>query len=432
MKKFLILTAAAVAVFAFCAKTIDHTRNTGQGDSVSFGVYIPKTITKGGIGGELTTTTLQTKGFGVFAYYTGANAYDVAGQGDAINFMYNQKVSGASWTYTPVKYWPNMTNGDSDTPASSDDNAPMLSFLAYAPYAQVTPSTGVSNPATGETANDVGITAVSKNTDTGDALVTYTVPNAFDPLTSVDLTYAVGKDITYTDVAGNSVAITDGDPVLNLTKPDATNPTKIKFLFKHALALLDVQTQLSVDQTTLGGTFNTAETKVTVEEIKITIPGQYNSGKLNLRTGVWDFTGATSANKVITISGDNINAAIKDDNTKTFDDQPDGVVAASLTPAFVQTPAPGAITILPKTGSATTLTVEITYYVITKDGNLDAGESRIKNHITKDVEFPNTAFDQGTKNILKIGLGLTSVKLEAEVANWDDGEEETVFLPINS
>ena len=76
--------------------------------------------------------------------------------------------------------------------------------------------------------------------------------------------------------------------------------------------------------------------------------------------------------------------------------------------------------------------MEITYYVITKDGNLDAGESRIKNHITKDVEFPTTAFNQGTKNILKIGLGLTSVKLEAEVANWEDGEEKTVFLPINS
>ena len=39
MKKFLILTAAAVAVFASCAKTIDHTRNTGQGDALSFGVY---------------------------------------------------------------------------------------------------------------------------------------------------------------------------------------------------------------------------------------------------------------------------------------------------------------------------------------------------------------------------------------------------------
>ena len=53
------------------------------------------------------------------------------------------------------------------------------------------------------------------------------------------------------------------------------------------------------------------------------------------------------------------------------------------------------------------------------------------NHITKDVVFPTTAFAKGTKNILKIGLGLTSVKLEAEVANWDNGEDEDIYLPAN-
>ena len=48
-------------------------------------------------------------GFGVFACYTGLHRYgDVDAQPD---FMYNQKVesnnSGTTWTYSPLKYWPN-------------------------------------------------------------------------------------------------------------------------------------------------------------------------------------------------------------------------------------------------------------------------------------------------------------------------------------
>ena len=423
MKKSMIFAAVAAIVLSACSKVETVKVDTGE-EPVNFGVYVPNTVTKGGIGGALDNTTLQTKGFGVFGYYTGANDYNVAGQSDPINFMYNTKVSGASWTYTPVKYWPNMTNGDG---ASTDDNAPKVSFLAYAPYAKVTASTGISSPADGETGASVGITKVSKNTDTGDAKVTYAVPNAFNPQTSVDLTYAVAKSVSYTNVAGAAVAVTDGDPILNLSKPNTT--TKIHFNFKHALTLLDVQTQLAVDQTTFGGTIS--GTKVTVEEIKITVPGQYNEGILNLRTGEWEF-GAETANKVVTIAGDNLNTPIKDLGSSTkYDSQPTGVVADALTPALVQTPVPGTLTLLPRTGATTTLTVEITYYVITKDADLADGESRVMNHITKDVEFPTTAFAKGTKNILKIGLGLTSVKLEAEVANWDNGEDEDIYLPAN-
>lgn len=58
---------------------------------------------------------------GVFASYTGQNDWTTS---STSNFMYNQPVEKPTdtWTYTPMKYWPN-TEGDK------------LSFFAYAPHA---------------------------------------------------------------------------------------------------------------------------------------------------------------------------------------------------------------------------------------------------------------------------------------------------------
>lgn len=58
---------------------------------------------------------------GVFASYTGQSDWTTS---STSNFMYNQPVekSPGTWTYTPMKYWPN-TEGDK------------LSFFAYAPHA---------------------------------------------------------------------------------------------------------------------------------------------------------------------------------------------------------------------------------------------------------------------------------------------------------
>lgn len=60
---------------------------------------------------------------GVFACYTGQSGWSESTSKS--NFMYNQPVNktGDTWTYTPVKYWPN-TEGDK------------LSFFAYAPHAE--------------------------------------------------------------------------------------------------------------------------------------------------------------------------------------------------------------------------------------------------------------------------------------------------------
>lgn len=73
-------------------------------------------------GAELTQSALNTKGFGVFAYYTENKNWSVANMSTP-NFMNNTKAtkSDTSWQYSPIKYWP-------------DDPRDKVSFFAYAPY----------------------------------------------------------------------------------------------------------------------------------------------------------------------------------------------------------------------------------------------------------------------------------------------------------
>ena len=75
-------------------------------------------------GEELNNTTLQTQGFGVFAYYTERGSWS-ASAATSPDFMNNTKVTssdkGTSWQYSPIKYWP-------------QDQRDRVSFFAYAPY----------------------------------------------------------------------------------------------------------------------------------------------------------------------------------------------------------------------------------------------------------------------------------------------------------
>ena len=76
-------------------------------------------------GAALTQTTLCDRGFGVFAYYTEDKAWSAYNKPEIPNFINNSKVTsannGASWGYSPVKYWP-ATQGHK------------ISFFAYAPH----------------------------------------------------------------------------------------------------------------------------------------------------------------------------------------------------------------------------------------------------------------------------------------------------------
>ena len=76
-----------------------------------------------------------------------------------------------------------------------------------------------------------------------------------------------------------------------------------------------------------------------------------------------------------------------------------------------------------------TLKVKITYYVSTTDASLKDGIVYTKNEVEKDVVLPH--LKNGIAYNLKLILGLTSVKVEAEVADWVT-TEGVVNLPQNT
>ena len=73
----------------------------------------------------------------------------------------------------------------------------------------------------------------------------------------------------------------------------------------------------------------------------------------------------------------------------------------------------------------------ITYYVTTTDAALNGGKSEVQNVITKTITFAE-GFVAGKAYTIAMVLGLTSVKLEATVEDWDSLAPTYVDLPIHS
>lgn len=95
--------------------------------------------------------------------------------------------------------------------------------------------------------------------------------------------------------------------------------------------------------------------------------------------------------------------------------------------------------LIPTPGVIGEFNVTIDYDVVTTDTELSAGNSTVKNVITKKITLntPST-FSPGVAGFmnnkaynLKLILGLTSVKLEAEVADWEVDGSTNVNLPKN-
>ena len=412
MKKTAIFISIAVTVLGACTKIDTSVQRIETNEPLSFGVYVPQT--KAGAAGEMDNTKLQSTGFGVIAYEK-EGAYDGSTKP---TFMYNQLVeySSSKWTYTPVKYWPNQLNDDGTTDGQGawSQKAHTVSFFAYAPYVASIGSTETE-----------GIIAMSAASATGDPTITYKISDDLDK--NVDLVWGTSNGATWTNVAGGDNTAAAGMPYLSLQKPAIG--TKVNFKFYHALAQLNVSAQGAFNIAAAGGTAKDG-VKVTIKEVVLTVPGMYDQAVLNLnnttaKTPKWDVTGATDTDLTLTVSGTKLNAAVLDAGAVKAASQPAGVTATAG-PVLATNKY---YTLIPREVS-TTVTVKVTYYVTTDDTNLDDGFSRVENVIKKDITFTN-GFKAGTKNSIKMILGLSEVVLSGEVADWETGDTIEVYLPKN-
>lgn len=423
MKKIMILAASAALVLAGCAKN-DVFQNTTDQNAVSFGVYVPKSVDTKATYGTQTTTTLQTDGFGVLAYYTNDGAYSAAA---TPNFMYNTKVSTASWTYSPIKYWPNE-HGSAAASAAVDK----LSFFAYAPWIDVTVGADESAAKTPfYPAADQGITKISGNSATGDPLVYFTVPTKGSE--QIDLLWGVAAaDATNEAVQGTNT-ITTGLPLKDLIKQQVDG--KVKFDFKHALAKLDFKVQAIVDDDETASTAVAANTKIFVRKVEVI--GRFNtSGVLNLNNvsaGVakWQAPFTTNAGTdpiYIFNDGKSDSDDLTADASESDDIADQFVLFANegVTKTATKLLKAGKeFMIIPTDLTTNKLTVKVTYDIETADpnlaGTLTDGTThgiKVKNVITTAVPLAIN-FENGKVYTIVLKLGLTSVKMEAVVTDWD-------------
>lgn len=418
-----------------------------QQTPVTFGTYVgEQATTRYGNYGNMDLAGIQSSSFGVFGYYTDASTYAAAKTaGTAIpNFMYNQKVEFTdtnddgnpdSWTYSPLKYWPNEYGA---TAAATDTD--LLSFFAYAPYVTA-PGTGTP---TGPNDGTVGISSLTGNTTNGDPYVAYKFSKYPDK--SVDLMYGVAAHLETTPVVdtekglGQSGTIAEDASFIDLSKQKIKDP-QIKFKFKHALARLGIDIVAAFDATTVTGSID-ANTTITVKSVKLT--GNWkNQDVLNLHTGAWEGNATLATSNNLTIDKDNqLNPAIKDPasvsawsaiSTAMAAAAPNTLVGVNetLKPVIAYTGAnydvEQYLTFIPS-GTPSITGVEIIYYVNTNDTQLQNNISRVENHITKTC---NLILTQGNAYKLKLILGMTSVTLDAEVAAWGPGGTTEVWLPLN-
>ncbi len=481
MKKVFSLIAPAILAVGFtaCSQSDVLEDNgfsssaTSNDNAIQFGTYMGKVgTTRAGIADVITTSSLETgahktAGFGVFAYMKGTGgATDCYTTGtwntSTPNFMYNQQViySGSTWTYSPVKYWPNdfsttdVDNKTGDTEANKAQGsvaAGKVSFFAYAPYIPVTPSTGV--PTSAYSPKDYGITALTNNTATTEPKVTYkfkytTDTPSYDYTTNaeenVDLLWGMRPSAEEYNLANGSTSVALGADGYNIDLTKQTTGERINFLFKHALAKIGgvngLKVQLDVDDNAGGALDSKSNVSVQSIVIKGVTDKIATTGIFNIAKGVWESptldtnyeeTELFNVTHATTGIDDAIFTAAGSPFTYSSSWSEEGVTHTPKSIFKDATGNPAEFYLIPGVAGQE-LEVTITYQVRTYDTNLDGNYSTVNQTIKNIVTLP--ALETNKYYTLIMHLGLTSVKFEASVADWEStgaGIEKKVWLPSN-
>ena len=380
----------------------------GEAVPVRFDTYIAQSATTRAATQPLSNITdiasLRAAGFGVFGFYDDNKTYNSST--DTPNFMYNQQVAWSTgdkaWTYSPLKYWPNETGTD-----ESDRRTDHLSFFACAPYLKNDPRLSFSG-----------------NSQAGDPIATYITPA--DLGQCLDVLYATDAD---------------GNPLTNLTKQNVGG--SVTFYFHHTMSRLNFNVRAAFDEIAAGSNAKADSTRITIESITLetensdgsTTPLFFTSGTLNLHTGVWANAANSSAGTPkIVLSGNAIGTDVRDQGDKRVYQMVDAnkKVISGVDNKW-RNAGNGYITLLPNpnpdlpAAAAPKLKVTIVYYTTSDDPRLvlSGGRTRVKSTVSKTLS--GFIFERGKAYVIKMLIGMTSVKFTVQVQNWRD---PITFAPI--
>ena len=373
---FMGLIACAALTMTGCSNDEINAPQQSQGNNaIEFSTYLGRNA-QGSRGTETNTTSIQTSGFGVLAYYT--EQVDFADTNKP-NFMWNQQVtySNSAWSYTPIKYWPTKV-GDK------------VSFFAYAPYVA------------GGDANGI---VLSKNNVAGAPTATITLPE--DPSQTIDFVAAVQMNKTHDN--------------------SATADNNVSFTLKHEMTRVKVQAKL--DKSVYDASDAKHKTFVVIKNVTFNDNGQfYKSGKYTFSTtdgerGTWTTTDNATAysldlNKVM--KKETIKATGAKGSTVSGDYQKgeDGIKLVNDTPVslFKDDQYLFLIPVASLTDGKATATIE--YDIVTEDSKLAVGYSCT--NATKIVKLPAGTLQQGKSYNYTFIINLDEIVLDAAVEKWDE------------
>lgn len=391
---FMGLIACAALTMMGCSNDEINAPQQSQGNNaIEFSTYLGRNA-QGSRGTETNTTSIQTNGFGVLAYYTEqANFADT----NKPNFMWNQKVTydktNTNWEYTPVKYWPTKV-GDK------------VSFFAYAPYVENGKNTVIE---------------LSGNSVTGAPTATITLPE--DPSQTIDFVAAVQMNKTHDN--------------------SATANNDVSFTLKHEMTRVKVQAKL--DKSVYSDTDDKHKTFVVIKNVTFNDKGQfYKSGKYTFSTidgerGTWAPTANASTytldlNGVLNTELIKANGAKGENHSGNYKDGVQGLKLVDTTEKnlFKNSEYLFLIPVSANNGDGLTdgkATATIEYDIVTEDSKLVAGYSCTS--ATKTVLLPAGTLKQGISYNYIFTIKLDEIVIDATVNEWDTASDSKIDVPYS-
>ena len=381
--KYLFVFAVVVATALNSCSKDEVFLDKTDGTQMKFGLYSSQIVSKAG---DVTSETIKTTGFGVFANYS-AGGGNFSNSSSLMNYMYNQEItwSGTDWIYAPVKYW---SNNPEDT----------YSFFAYAPYTDVDATPAATS----------GITAFSSAQIEGAPVASYTMP--------ANMNDAV-------DFVAGQLMNTPEVPLVSLNMKHQL--TKVGFSVKTNIPATtnkeENQTWVVVRELTVGGSLIMKDGTYIFSSLSTTDEDRTN----HQQDGIWFID--TPIDLTFVLDGEAVPAELSGitDYTAQMNYFQNGTNNLKSIGVGYILPPNGTVGVT----TAGDVTAKITYDIVTLDSNLDGGYTVAKQEdVALDLGGATSAatLKQGFAYNFIITISLSECVISGNVVGWDSATDSNV------